>query len=183
MTRRITVDEIMALRPCSQYPRARVEALSEGRGHFTPLQIARLTIPWNDRAWVLARTDLDVTRHWALDCATAALMFSPRADDRSVHAVVTAHAYLDGSASERDVHTAAAAADAADAAAADAAAVDAAYAAAAAVDAVYAAAAAVDVAYAAAAAAVDAAYAADAADAAADVVRAAALESLARRLS
>ena len=51
---RITVDAVMALKPC--YARANVEALFAGRASVTPADIAVAdSVPPHDRAWVLLR--------------------------------------------------------------------------------------------------------------------------------
>jgi len=56
--KRYTVDDIMALRPCSEYTRSRVEELWAGRDGLTAREIAALDIPIKDRTWVLDVIDL-----------------------------------------------------------------------------------------------------------------------------
>lgn len=55
MTNVITVNEIMSLRPCDNYPRERVEQLV-GNG-LTAAEIARLDIDIADRRWVLTQAN------------------------------------------------------------------------------------------------------------------------------
>jgi len=73
--RRYTVDDIMALRPCSEYTRSRVEELWAGRDGLTAREIAALDIPIGDRTWALScllgdsrpvarRIALDVIDRW-----------------------------------------------------------------------------------------------------------------------
>jgi hypothetical protein len=86
-----TVDEIMATRPCADYPRERVEELWGGRESLTVVEIAALDIPLLDRLYqvirllplesipVLARRYADdaPSSADADDAAIAAATFSP----------------------------------------------------------------------------------------------------------
>ena len=51
----LTVNACMALRPCSDYPRARVKSLWAGRVALTAADVATLEIPPKDRLWCLLR--------------------------------------------------------------------------------------------------------------------------------
>ena len=48
-----TIDEMMAMRPCKQYPRERLGQLWAGRARLSVLDIAALDIPAADRVWAL----------------------------------------------------------------------------------------------------------------------------------
>jgi len=50
-----TVDDIMALEPCAEFPRQRVEALWAGRSGLTLREIISLDIPAAARAWAAWR--------------------------------------------------------------------------------------------------------------------------------
>jgi hypothetical protein len=54
---KITADQIISWRPCYRYPDDRVRALVPGLG-LTPLEIAALPIPPEDRVWVLLRPEV-----------------------------------------------------------------------------------------------------------------------------
>ena len=47
--RRVTVDDVMAKKPCDEYPRERVEELWGGRESLTLTEILDLVIPAEDR--------------------------------------------------------------------------------------------------------------------------------------
>lgn len=51
----LTVAQVLALRPCSDYPRARVKSLCAGRVALTAADVATLEIPPKDRLWCLLR--------------------------------------------------------------------------------------------------------------------------------
>jgi len=51
--RKITVDDIMALRPCSEYTRARVEWLLGGKKALSLMKILVLSIPYRDIIWAV----------------------------------------------------------------------------------------------------------------------------------
>jgi hypothetical protein len=52
---KITVDMVMAEKPCSRYPRERVEELWGGRESLTPTEINKLLVSSADRVWPLDR--------------------------------------------------------------------------------------------------------------------------------
>ena len=166
MPNAVTVDAVMATRPC--YTRERVVQLFAGRESLTPNDIVGLPIPAQDRLWVLlrmAQREVWLPAIWA--CADRAIRHASRSLYR--HGRVTEAARLDSVPPIADRASAKVAADAAADAHAYYAAAAADNAADADADARYAAAAdaAADVAYYADAAAYvgyDARYAADAAD-------------------
>jgi len=53
--RKITVDNIMAKKPCEEYPRERVEELWGGKNTLTLTEILDLDIPAEDRIWAVTR--------------------------------------------------------------------------------------------------------------------------------
>ena len=53
--KKITVREIMELKPCSDYPEEKVKVLIGGGK--TPLEILDLDIPKNDKFWLLLRPE------------------------------------------------------------------------------------------------------------------------------
>ena len=156
---KVTIDAILALKPCGDYPRRRLAALFAGRESVTPSEIAgAVAVPARDRAWLLLR--LAPREVW--------LPAAYRSAERAIrHASWALHSYGYADASERlanlppivDAGSASAASDAAYAAyaASDAAS-----------DAAYAASGAASAASDAASAASDAAYAASAASDAAE---------------
>ncbi len=47
----VTVDQVMAWKPCAEYTRQRVEALFAGRESLSPPDVAALNIPLQDKLW------------------------------------------------------------------------------------------------------------------------------------
>lgn len=132
-----TIDQILALPRCSAYPPERVIELAAGRKRVTARGIAKLTIPVDDRLWLLIQLADNVTRRlFACDCAERAMQSDREAghepDARSWRAVEVSRAYARGEATLEELAAAARAAALAAAAAWDAAAAAAALAAAAA---------------------------------------------------
>ncbi|OGB93280.1 MAG: hypothetical protein A2Z31_01245 [candidate division NC10 bacterium RBG_16_65_8] len=68
---RIPVDMVMAERPCSSYPRSRVEQLWAGREWLSEPEVTMLDIPRRDIDWLLLRMlgPLDTTREVARQTA------------------------------------------------------------------------------------------------------------------
>jgi len=110
-----TVDDIMALGTCEDYPRERVAKLWAGRDALSATEIAKLNIYPEDRLWALeALMDSDATRRlWACDVAEAALALVGDPDPRSVAAIEVARRYARGEATEYELAAAASAARAA----------------------------------------------------------------------
>src|SRR4030042_6703281 len=52
---KITIEIVMAERPCSSYPRSRVEELWAGREWLSAHEVTMLEIPLGDIAWLLSR--------------------------------------------------------------------------------------------------------------------------------
>jgi len=52
---KITVDMVMAEKPCEEYPRERVEKLWAGRESLTPTEVKQLPVLDEARAWLLGR--------------------------------------------------------------------------------------------------------------------------------
>ena len=163
--KRMTVDDIMGLRPCEGYSRERVEELWDGKDSLTICEILALPIPERDRLWVVLRPGIlsyTMRLRFACDCGERVVTHCEAAgrtvDVRSADAVRVARRYSRGEATRSELVSAR---EKARSAAENAnAAYDAAYDAAAVTDAAYAAAVA-DAAYAVVdAAAYDAAYAA-----------------------
>lgn len=110
--KRLSVDDVMSMGPCDDYPRARVVKLWAGREALTAREIGALGIPATDRVWVLARMLSDrEARLWACDIAEAALARHWRSDDRRPHeAVRVARLYAVGHATKAELDAARAAA-------------------------------------------------------------------------
>jgi len=67
---KITVNKIVALNPCSEYPRERITELFGDREYLTPREVAELKIPIEDRLWAVCLLSLDqekLRRRYALD--------------------------------------------------------------------------------------------------------------------
>ena len=79
----LTIDQCMAMQPCEDYPRARVESLWAGREALTALDVAALAIPPDDRLWCLLR--MAPREDW-LPAIYAAAERSIRAASRALHA-------------------------------------------------------------------------------------------------
>ena len=54
----VTVDMVMAMRPCPDYTRARVEELARGRERLTFADVLRLRIPSEHRIWLMLHVEL-----------------------------------------------------------------------------------------------------------------------------
>ena len=112
----VTIDAILALKPCGAYPRRRLAALFAGRKSVTPSEVAgAVAVPARDRAWLLLR--LAPREVW--------LPAAYRSAERAIrHASWALHSYGYADASERlanlppivDAGSASAASDAASAA-------------------------------------------------------------------
>ena len=105
--RRYTASEIMALNPCDEYPRERVEALiGDGK---TAREIASMDIPVDDRLWALIGLATPRTaRLFAARCATDALILAQEctgelADVRSWNAVAVAIMHANGDATHEQL--------------------------------------------------------------------------------
>src|SRR3990167_9119544 len=116
----VTVESVLALRPC--YYASRCRELAAGRTSGTPLDVMDLAIPWRDRVWVLVRVlDRRLIETWAADCAEHVLPIFEAArpgDGRPRAAIEAVRAYHRGKIDRAAVMTfdacAAAAAYAAD---------------------------------------------------------------------
>ena len=74
--KRITLDGIMALHPCADYPRDRVAQLMAGRESVTARDVLGASIPAEDKLWLVLREeilDARTLRELACDFAQAAL--------------------------------------------------------------------------------------------------------------
>ena len=68
--RRVTVDDIMAKKPCNEYPREQVEALWGSRESLTLTEVLDLDIPAKDRVWAVTRfLSKEEKRYFARWCA------------------------------------------------------------------------------------------------------------------
>jgi hypothetical protein len=101
--RSVTVEQILAWRPCSTYTEARIRELATGRESFTAEDFAALTIPTEDRLWCILHEELIPERDLrmlAADYATAALRCEQEVgrepDQRSWNAVEVARRYARG---------------------------------------------------------------------------------------
>jgi len=106
-----TVEDIMSLDPCEDYPRWRVSALWAGRESLSAREIAALDIPPEDRIWALTRLVTSRTvRLFACDCAERSLKRVVDAggstDPRSWDAIITSRLYADGDRTYDDLRAA-----------------------------------------------------------------------------
>lgn len=95
---RITVDDVLALRPCPTYTRSRVEELGGGRESMTLLDVLDLDIPAQDRLWLALRPEFfseEELRLMAADFAERAVLahWRNRWDFRPAAAVVAARRF------------------------------------------------------------------------------------------
>jgi hypothetical protein len=110
-----TIDQILALPRCSEYPPERVIELAAGRKRITARGVSRLPIPVDDRLWLLIQLADNVTRRlFACDCAERALLRERDAgrepDPRSWRAIEISRAYARGEATLEELAAAQAAA-------------------------------------------------------------------------
>lgn len=116
---RLTVLDVLRMRPCEEYLRARIEELWAGRESLSPLEILDLAIPIEDRLWCVLHPNVigeRACRELACDFAERVLPIYESAypgDARPRRAVETARRYLVGQATDNEL---AAAVDAEDAA-------------------------------------------------------------------
>ena len=95
----ITIDQVLALPRCGDYPESRVRELFGTRKRVTVRTIAAAPIPAADRLWVLIRcADARTQRLFACDCAERALSRIASPDPRSIEAVRVARLYADSKA-------------------------------------------------------------------------------------
>ena len=127
---KVTVDDVMAWKPCGQYTREEVKNLFGRRRKLSGFQIASLKIPADDAAWVVLKHGFlsdKALRHFACDCAERVLPLfkEERPDDkRPRQAIEMARRFAEGFATMEELSAAGAAAGAAARAAAGAAAWD-----------------------------------------------------------
>jgi hypothetical protein len=72
----VTVDEVLAMKPCSDYTRERVEQLWSGRGALSVVEILDLDIPAEDRLWAVLREEVlgtELYRAFGHACADRAV--------------------------------------------------------------------------------------------------------------
>ena len=102
---RVTVDDIMELHPCPDYPRERVDELWSGRESLSLVEICDLDIPIPDRIWavtgLMPKRD---ARHYACDCAQRVAHLNP--DPRVQAAIDAARRYADGMATDDELSAA-----------------------------------------------------------------------------
>jgi len=68
--REVTVDDVMAKKPCNEYPREQVEALWGSRESLTLTEVLDLDIPAKDRVWAVTRfLSKEEKRYFARWCA------------------------------------------------------------------------------------------------------------------
>ena len=115
--RYITLDQVLALSRCNDYPEARVRELFGTRRRVTVRTIATAPIPAENRLWLLIQcADARTQRLFACDCADRALARIASPDPRSIEAVRVARLYADGQATDAELAAARAAGAAWDAA-------------------------------------------------------------------
>ena len=111
----VTVDAVMELEPCEEYPRTRVQELF-GDG-LTLLEISGLDIPVEDRLWVLPQLlPPREARLFACACAQAVLPLFEREspdDTRPRDAIDVARRFAHGEATQAELAASSAAASAA----------------------------------------------------------------------
>ena len=65
-----TIEDILELDPCEEYTREKLEELWEGKESLTLREILELTIPIDDRNWVMPRlVPTEIVIKWAHLCA------------------------------------------------------------------------------------------------------------------
>jgi len=125
--KRLTVVDIIKMRPCSAYTESRLGDLAAGREALTLLEICALDIPAADRVWVMLQDEVlpdAILREFACRCAERVLPIYERVypgDDRPQNAIETRRKWGRGEATDAELNAAAEAAEAAAAAAAAAA--------------------------------------------------------------
>jgi hypothetical protein len=114
MEKRITIDGIIALKPCDDYPPKRVRELAGGARDASALEIlTRKDIPAMDRLWLALREkliDAPVLHEFACRCAERALARIDSPDPRGVAAIEAKRRWLRGEATDEELQAARAAA-------------------------------------------------------------------------
>ena len=128
---KITVDTIMSWGPCEEYTKTKIKKLLKGvcgdMGNITYRDILKLSIPVNDKLWVLLRPEFIPERQlheigiWCWEEIARPVWEKHHPDDRRPHdAVATKRLWLDGKATDAELAAARASAWAAARAAASA---------------------------------------------------------------
>ena len=106
----VTIDQVMAWEPCSDYPRKLVEELAAGRTEITAPEIVSLEIPAEDRLWMLLHNEfLTDAQMYELACrfAEAALKKERDAgsepDVRSWAAIEAKRKWLNGEITDNEL--------------------------------------------------------------------------------
>lgn len=115
MDKRLTVHDVVRMRPCATYAHERVKALWAGRASLSPLEILALNIPIEDRLWCILRPEVvgeRTCRILACDFAGHVLPIWEAqypTDTRPRVAIETAIRHLNGMATREEVDAAVAA--------------------------------------------------------------------------
>ena len=119
----VTIDQVIRWRPCSDYPRKRINSLFAGRESLSWEDIVALDIPTEDKLWALLREDFIPDRELhLLACDFAEKVLHLTDDPRCSEAIRVKRLWVDGKATYEELAAAwDAALDAALAAARDAA--------------------------------------------------------------
>jgi hypothetical protein len=114
MNKKITSEMIMSWYPCENYSEDRARLLI-GDG-LTPLEICDLDLPAIDILWILLRKEIipeKILSLFSCRCAEDALSQIDNPDPRSMNAIRVKRLWLDGKATDYELHTAIRASDAA----------------------------------------------------------------------
>jgi len=80
-----TIEDIQKLKPCEEYTREKLENLWEGKESLALREILELTIPIDDKNWVMPRliSNSEIVIKWARLCAHEAKKHAASAADRA----------------------------------------------------------------------------------------------------
>ena len=111
MIKTVTIDQVIRWRPCSDYPRKRINSLFAGRESLSWEDIVALDISTEDKLWALLREDFIPDRELhLLACDFAEKVLHLTDDPRCAEVIRVKRIWVDGKATYEELAAARAAA-------------------------------------------------------------------------
>ena len=100
----VTIDQVIRWRPCSDYPRKRINSLFAGRESLSWEDIVALDIPTEDKLWALLREDFIPARELhLLACDFAEKVLHLTDDPRCAEVIRVKRIWVDGKATYEEL--------------------------------------------------------------------------------
>jgi hypothetical protein len=103
----VTIDQVIRWRPCSDYPRKRINSLFAGRESLSWEDVVGLDIPTEDKLWALLREDFIPDRELhLLACDFAEKVLHLTDDPRCAEVIRVKRIWVDGKATYEELDAA-----------------------------------------------------------------------------